>query len=163
VRGIDLCNTVQIAPPYLALGPFSIEDTQGYGVAVQMVLASWKKGQHADYLQWATIRQYRTAYANVFKVSAPGIWQASVWVDEKGGSKRVSTISTHSEWFELFAQGCEKRMGAIYKPDLALTSAIMQVYLEVIQERVDQAITLPEKHLWISVGAYSALCFCASL
>ena len=43
-------------------------------------------------------------------------------------------IATHSEWFERFVQGCEKRMGAIYKLDLALTLAVMQVYLEVIQE-----------------------------
>lgn len=133
---IELCNTVQIAPPYPALGPFSIEDTQGYSVAVQMVLPSLKKGQHADYLQWATIQQYQMAYANVFKVSAPGIRRASVWVDEKGGSKRVSMIATQLEWFEQFAQGCEKRMGAIYKLDLALTSAIMQVYLEVIRNEL---------------------------
>jgi hypothetical protein len=58
----------------------------------------------------------------------------ALWVDEKGGSKRLSSIATHSEWFQWFAQGCEKRMGTIYKPDLVLTSAIMQVYLEVIQE-----------------------------
>lgn len=48
-------------------------------------------------------------------------------MDEEGGSKRTSTLITHSEWFERFAQGCEKRMVAIVKPDLAITSGVMHV------------------------------------
>ena len=162
-RGIELCVTVQIDPPYPLLGPFDIEDTQGYAVAIQMVLASLKKGKHADYLQWATIRQYRTALANVHRASVPGLKKTTVWVDEKGGSKRTSALVTHSEWFERFAQGCEKRMGAIVKPDLAITSAVMSMLLLVIQERIDQAAEEVEKYLRTSVGAYCALCFCASL
>ena len=72
-------------------------------------------------------------------------------------------VVTHSEWFERFAQGCEKRMGAVYKPDLAITLAVMGLYLQGIQLRMDQAPTEAERNLWNSVGAYSALCFCASL
>jgi hypothetical protein len=128
-----------------------------------MVLASMGKGRHADYLQWDTIRQYRTAFANVHRASASVFKQPSVFVDEKGGSKRLSMVATHSEWFERFAQGCEKRMGAIYKPDLAITSAIMGSYLEAVQTRIDQTANESERHLWTSVGAFSALCFCASL
>jgi hypothetical protein len=51
----------------------------------------------------------------------------------------------------------------VYKPDLALTSAVMGVYLEIVQERVDAAEGEVERHLWTSIGAYSALCFCGSL
>ena len=102
VRGIELCTSVSIKPPYPNLGPFTFEDTQGYAVAIQMVLASLKKGKHADYLQWATIRQYRSALANVHRASATGIKKTTVWVDEKGGTKRTSIVVTHSEWFERF-------------------------------------------------------------
>jgi hypothetical protein len=73
-RGIDLCATVHIDPPYPLLGPFDdVQDTQGFAVAIQMVLASLKKGKHADHLQWATIRQYRTALSNVHRASVPMI------------------------------------------------------------------------------------------
>jgi hypothetical protein len=54
-------------------------------------------------------------------------------------------------------------MGAIYKPDLAVTSAVMVSYLELVQERINQAMEQVDIHLWMSVGAYSALCFCALL
>ena len=54
-------------------------------------------------------------------------------------------------------------MGVIVKPDLALTSNVMSAYLGLIQERIDQVEEEADKRLWISVGAYSALCFCASL
>jgi hypothetical protein len=55
-------------------------------------------------------------------------------------------------------------MGAIDKPDLAVTSAVMVAYLGLIQERINQATEQVDIHLWTSVGAYSSLlCFCASL
>jgi hypothetical protein len=164
MRGIELCAIMQIEPPYPILGPFDVQDTQGYTVAIQMVLASLKKGKHANYLQWATIQQYRTALANVHRASVPGLKKTAVWVDEKGGSKRTSSLVAHSEWFERFAQGCEKRMGAIVKPDLAITSGVMLVLLAVIQERINLVGEEVERNLWTSVGAYCAfLCFCASL
>jgi hypothetical protein len=86
-----------------------------------------------------------------------------VWIDDKGLTKRQSIVAAQSEWFERFAQGCRKRMGAIYKPDLAVTSAVMVSYLELIQERINQAMEQVDIHLWTLVGAYSALCFCALL
>jgi hypothetical protein len=89
--------------------------------------------------------------------------QHSALVDEKGGTKRLSLVATHSEWFERFMQGCEKRMGAVYKPDLAIMSVVMGLYLQEVQMRIKQASTKTERHLWTSVGAYSSLCFCVSL
>jgi len=163
VRGIALCATVMMKPPYPVLGPFHVSDTQGYGVAVQMVLASTKAGRHADYLQFDTMRQYRTAFANVYRASVVGSSKTMAWIDDKGLTKRYTTVATQSEWFDRFTQGCKKRMGGIYKPDLALTSALMVAYLKAIEVRIDEAKEEMEGHLWTSVGAYSVLCFCASL
>ena len=86
-----------------------------------------------------------------------------VWIDDKGLTKRQSMVATQSEWFERFAQGCRKRMGAIYKPDLAVTAAVMVSYLELMREKINQAMEQVDIHLWMLVGAYSTLCFCASL
>ena len=109
------------------------------------------------------IRQFRMAYANVHRASAVGSGKAMVWIDDKGLTKRSTMVATHSEWFERFTQGCRKRMGGIYKPDLALTSAVMVMYLQIIQEKMDAAEGEIELHLWTSIGAYSALCFCGWL
>jgi hypothetical protein len=128
-----------------------------------MVLASIKPGHHSDYLQFDTIRQFRTAFANVHRASATASGRVSVWVDDKGLTKRESTVVTHSEWFERFIIGCQKRMGGIFKPDLALTSAVMVCYLEIVEHKASEATNDVDLHKWISLGAYSALCFCGSL
>jgi hypothetical protein len=128
-----------------------------------MVLASVKPGNHAEYLQFDTIRQFRTVVANVNRASAGANAKVTVWIDDKGLTKRSTTVVTHSEWFERFTQGCRKRMGGIYKPDLAITSAVMFAYLEIIKRKFSTASNEVERHKWISLGAYSALCFCGSL
>lgn len=163
LRGLALCATVQTDPPYPTLGPFPFKDTQGYTVAIQMVLASVKPGHHADYLQFDTIRQFRTAMANVNRASAAANTKITVWIDDKGLTKRSTSVVTHSEWFERFTQGCRKRMGGIYKPDLAITSEVMVAYLKIVKHKVLTSADEVERHTWISLGAYSALCFCGSL
>ena len=87
LRGIALCATVQTSPPYPALGPYPFRDTQGYTVAIQMVLASIKTGHHADYLQFDTIRQFRTAVANVHQALAGANSKVTVWIDKKRSHK----------------------------------------------------------------------------
>jgi hypothetical protein len=70
-RGIALSMTVGIAPLYPNLGTFPLQDTQCFGVAVQMVfLASLNKGTYADYCQFNSIWGYMTAHANVHRASA---------------------------------------------------------------------------------------------
>ena len=137
IRGIALSAMVMMIPPYPALGPFPILDTHGYGVAVQMVLASTKAGCHADYLQFDTMHQYQMAFANVHWASAVGSSKTTAWIDDKGLTKRSTLVMMHSEWFERFTQGCQKRMGGIYKPDLALTSNVMVNYLKAIQDNIE--------------------------
>jgi hypothetical protein len=82
-------------PPYPLLGPFHISDNQGYGVAVQMVLASTKAGRHVDYLQSDMMRQYRTAFANVHRASVMGSSKTMAWIDDKGLMKRYTLVATH--------------------------------------------------------------------
>jgi hypothetical protein len=89
--------------------------------------------------------------------------KVTVWIDEKGLTKRAATAVTHSEWFERFTQGCQKCMGGIYKPDLAITSGVMVAYLDIVKQKISGSTEEVEWHKWISVGAYSALCFCGSL
>jgi hypothetical protein len=104
VRGVALSAIVQIEPPYPELGPFPFQDTQGYNIAIQMVLASLNPGHHAEFLQFDTIRQFRSAFANVHRASAVASGKATVWIDDKGLTKRSTTVVTHSEWFERFTQ-----------------------------------------------------------
>lgn len=54
-------------------------------------------------------------------------------------------------------------MGGINTPDLALTLAVMALYLEIVQPKVNDATDKLERHRWISIEAYLALCFCGLL
>jgi hypothetical protein len=54
-------------------------------------------------------------------------------------------------------------MGGIYKPDLAITSEIMVAYLDIVKQKISGSTEEVERHKWISLGAYSALCVCGSL
>ena len=87
LREIELSESLLLSPPYPALGPFPLQDTQGYGVAIQMVLASLRTGHHASYLQFDTIRQYRSVHANVHRASAGGSGRATVLIDGEGVSR----------------------------------------------------------------------------
>ena len=100
------------------------------------------------------MRQYRTAFANVYRASVVGSSKTMAWIDDKDLTKRYTTVATQLEWFDRFTQGCKKSMGGIYKPDLALTSALMVAYLKAIEVRIDEAKDEMECHLWTLVGAY---------
>jgi hypothetical protein len=73
---------VGLAPPYPDLGPYPIQDTQGYGVAVQMVLASLNKGIYVEYCQFDYIWGYQTMHANIHGASNVGSGRTMVMIDQ---------------------------------------------------------------------------------
>ena len=162
-RGIALSMTVGIAPPYPNLGTFPLQDTQGFGVAVQMVLASLNKGTYADYCQFDSIRGYRTAHANVYRASATGSGRTMVMIDQDNSCKRVTSSPTESDRFGRFTRGCKLRMGQISKSDLAMSVDTVVLYMDKIEARALQSVDPKTQRLWVSVGAYSLLCYVGSL
>ena len=69
---------------------------------------------------------------------------------------------TNSMWFCRFAHGMSRRMGAITKPDMALSVPILSRFMEVCEEEA-RSRTGHEQALYVGVGAYVLTCFCASL
>ncbi len=85
-------------PQYPRLGPFPVEDTLGYGVAVAMLLKSLEPGRYDTHQQFATIRKLRAGYHNVFMSSVLG----SSSLRAVGGDKAkhfMNTCPTYSGWF----------------------------------------------------------------
>ena len=51
-------------------GPFPMEDTFGMGVAIVLLSKSLEKGRNTEYVQFEPTRKLRTAFSNLWNVSA---------------------------------------------------------------------------------------------
>jgi hypothetical protein len=64
--GLKTLETIGVPPPYPKLGPYPLEDTFGYAVAIHMLEKSREKGKRGrDYQQFAKIRRLRAGYSGI--------------------------------------------------------------------------------------------------
>jgi hypothetical protein len=70
---VRLWDQVGLPPELLALGPFPVEDSVGFRVAVGMLLKSLEPGRYnQDYQQYDTIRKLQARYSNLYMASLVG-------------------------------------------------------------------------------------------
>jgi len=162
-KGLLIALQAGMPPPYVPLGPFPVRDTLGYGVAVQMLVASRGKGKYADYTQFQTIRKLRSAYSNLYEASAMGARDTLSLVSSVAmNTGQMTACPTQSSWFTRFSLGCRKRMGQIVKQDLGISIEVFMALLDEFRIRIDEAEG-DEKAELISVNAYTVLSYCGSL
>jgi hypothetical protein len=157
----ELLAQVKMRPPYPMLGPFSMEDSQGYAVAVSMLLKSREPGRYAEYQQFESIRKLRAAYSNIYMTSLDGAQS----LRSVGGEKAkffLNYCPTHSLWFEQFARGCFSPMGQLVRQNRAVSLDVMHEFQNMIEEEWSVATNLKDKRTVASVGAYSLIAFCGS-
>ena len=59
-----------LEPVRIPLGPWPLEDSCGFQIALEILRASQKPGRYvADYTQFESIRKIRSAYINAFDSS----------------------------------------------------------------------------------------------
>jgi hypothetical protein len=63
---IQALRQVQVPPPFPPLGPFPVEDTMGYVIAIAMLIKSREPGRYATYQQFESIRKLRAGFSNVY-------------------------------------------------------------------------------------------------
>ena len=132
-------------------------------MAIQMVLASLNQGKYADYCQFDSIRGYRRLTRMYIERRATGSGRTMVLMDQDSSGRRVTISPTESEWFGRFVRGCKLRMGQISKSDLAMSLDTVLLYMSKVEARVRGAMDDGERRLWVSVGAYSIVCYVGSL
>jgi len=114
------------------LGPHSLEDVWGMGIALIVLRKSLDKGKYAERVQFDTARRMRSAFSNV--------WGASIHTMTDGVMARdtMKTFLTHcptySLWFERFMKGMHSRMGDIHRPDLAISKPVMLQIMNLLNE-----------------------------
>jgi hypothetical protein len=158
---VSLLAPLGIQPQYPALGPFPLDDTLGYGVAIAMLLKSLEPGRYDTYQQFATIRKLRAGFHNVYMSSSVGAMSLRTVGGDKG-KHFLNTCPTHSSWFENFAVGCLRRMGQEVRQDRAVSLLVMHE-LMAIWGREWTSTTDPHQKLRLaSLAAYCVICFCGS-
>jgi hypothetical protein len=127
------------------MGPYPSFDHVGYEIAIQMLLMSRRKGIHSPtHLQFDTIRKLRTVYGN-HQRSTPQANQMTLSMgDQKGRYTRFSYDMCASLWFTRFIEGCQRRMGQIWKPNQAFSNELLLEVLKEIDHRVDNVSSARE-------------------
>ena len=74
---------------------------------------------YADYLQYDSMRQYRTALAHA-RASTGHVMSRSVMA-HKERKMYVTDCPTRTEWFERFMRGARLRMGVTKRKNIGLT------------------------------------------
>ena len=115
---LRISKSLGLEGPYFNDGPMPDYDYCGYELALQMVEASRKPGRYSkDYTQFDTIRKYRSLYASFNRVSPQGNRLVLAMVNHKGKLQRFVQDPTVTVWFQRVVEGCERRMGNVWKPN----------------------------------------------
>jgi hypothetical protein len=150
--------------PYIHYGRMPSTDTFGYEVAIETVLASSRPGKYSqEYTQWDSVRKSQTAYANHVRVSPQANCSSLTLGDDKGRAQRFVEDGCSSYWYSRFSTGCKHRMGQDWRPNTALSTALLLAYLKDIEGRIYESETMSELNRWLVLGAYSAVTYLVSL
>ena len=105
------------------MGPHPLEDTFGIGAAIVMLHQSLAPGKYDKHIQFVLVRKFRSAFSNVYHVTAEG--QEAMVLAKDVRKMSVTKCPTYREFFERFMRGMHKRMGEITRPDRAISLALM--------------------------------------
>lgn len=160
---VKMWTRVGLAPSFAPLGPYPVEDSFGFSVAIAMVMKSLEPGKYATHQQFETIRKLRAAYLNAFMASLAGT--SSLRTVGGDRTKYFLTDSpTQSLFFERFSRGCLCRMGQIVKQDWAIPLPVVHALLETLESDWTEAQKLGrrDQELIGMLGAYVVIAFCGS-
>jgi hypothetical protein len=110
------------------MGPHSLSDEWGMGLAIVMLEKSLDKGKYRETVQFETVRKLRAAYSNVWGASKHAMTQGVMARDVM--KIFVTNCPSHCLWFERFIKGMHCRMGGERRPDVALSREVMLLLME---------------------------------
>ena len=110
-----------ITPP---MGPFSLEDKLGMGVAMTMLMRSLDAGKNKRTIQYSTMRRLQSAYSNIYNASS-SLSNVAGMAQQETRKVFSTDCPTYGYWFERFMKGCHKRMGDEVNLDYALSLDIV--------------------------------------
>jgi hypothetical protein len=105
------------------LGLFPLEDTFSMGVAILMLQVPLQPERNDKYMQFSSVRKFRSAFSNAYLASAEG--QQVTVLARDNRKMTVTKCPTNGDFFERFVRGLHKQMGDVVKQDKAIAQPIM--------------------------------------
>ena len=161
----DLSESLGLDPPYLEPGPLPAFDHCGYGVAIQMLLASQESGRHSTfYKQFDTIRRLKTGFGNHIRASAQANALVTAIGDVDGKTyQRFCSDPCASIWFGRFVTGCRRRMGQDWRPDEAVSPRLVKSLLRLLDDKIAGAQEADDAAQWVTTKALFVFLYVFSL
>ncbi len=154
-KGKRMSEALNMDPIKLLMGPWPLEDKQGFQVALEILRASQLKGRNdVDYQQFDTWRKIRSAYSNVFECE-PGVSNTGLsFKGSHGHMVHFSKSELNSVLFRQFIYGLEKRMGRVVIQNIAVSAPMLISILGNMEDELrDAATTWERKREIITAGA----------
>jgi hypothetical protein len=164
-KGCKLSASLGLEPPYLDPGPLPAGDHCGYGVALQMLLASQEPGKYSSlYKQFYTIRRFKSAFGNQVRASASANFNVMAIGDAEGKTyQRICSDPYASIWFSRFITGCRRQMGQDWQPDEAISPRLIKALFRSLDEKVADATAPLGLSRWVTARALFSFLYVFSL
>ena len=161
---IDLSKSVGMLGPFDHEGPYPPFDHCGYEVASNILLYSKRKGKHdSSYTQFETIRKLRSTFGNQLRSSPGANTNHLCMSDAKGKYSKVTNDKCGSLRFQRFMDGCQVRMGVVWKPNTALSVSLLLDVIKEAESHLEHATEIEEEHHWVSFITYVTVSYVLSL
>jgi hypothetical protein len=145
-----------------AIGPYSLEDTMGMGLAVCILIRTLDPGRTEDLVQFSTARYLRSAYSSMYHASSKH--QQGMAVMAQNTTKIwVTDCPSYSYWFERFMRGVHKRMGEEVRSDFALSIRVLHKMLGHLDKEWNDARTMDARKAVVEIATFLVLTFCLGL
>jgi hypothetical protein len=141
------------------MGPFPVDDTFGMGAAVVMLQMSLQPGRNNKFMQFSSVRKFRSAFSNAHLASAEG--QQATVLAKDNWKMIVTKCPFNGDFFERFVRGLHKRMGDVVKQDKALLQSILKEIFSLLDE--EWAIRYSNKYGLAREGAFYLVAYCCAL
>ena len=154
-------HTVSLEESLPMMVPFPLEDVVGMGTAIVVLEQSLRPGTYAHYLQYDSMRKYRTAFAHA-RASTGHVMTRSVMA--QGDRKMyVTDCPTRTEWFERFMRGARLRMGMIKRKNIGLTEEMTHGMLKLMSDSWENENDDQVKGRIAEVAVYLLCTICGGL
>ena len=161
---LEASRLVGLEGPFKYSSSFPTFDHCGYEVAIIILLLSRKPGKHSNqYLQYDTIRGFRSTFSNYVKASPDNNLESLSLGDFTGNYMRLLKDECGSLFFKRFMEGLKSRMGQITKSNLALSLDLLIKAISIIETKIVVEDDNETSHLWRVFLVYVVLSYSLSL
>ena len=163
-QSLKFSQTLGLTGPYEHKGPYPLHDHCGYEVALVTLMHSRRPGKNDKrHTQFDTIRKLRTSYSSQIKAAPQSNMKHIALADTRGKHIRLVQDKCSSLWFNRFMTGVKARMGSTWKPNKALSHALILLVISKVEEKIVISEESTEKDLWLVFSTYVTISYVLSL